>query len=560
MSSKEPTSMSILAECVSPGKAPHRFCVGFLMGMVVASLIAVLLIMNGDNYYRYRTEPVSHVGGVNRMAMQEESTERSAELWSERSVLDREPQDSRIPASDLDTADRHLHRDDNTEAQRLTEDVRVLVWVMTSPKTLQSRAKMIRDTWGKRTNTILFFSSKNDPDLPAIGLNVTEGRTHLMEKTNRAFRYIYDNHMDDADWFMKVDDDTYVIMENLRYLLSGENSSEPLFLGHHFHLRYRSRGAGTMKYLHYQSGGAGYVISKEALRRFGEKDDDTEAQRLAKEVRVLIWVMTSPKTVQSRAKVVRDTWGRRANKILFFSSKGDPDLPTIGLDVGEGRQHLMEKTNRAFRYIYENYIDDADWFMKVDDDTYVIVENLRYFLSGENSSEPVYFGHHFHMPFQTWTREKFQLHYHSGGAGYVISKEALKRFGEKGKGSKQCGQYIVAEDIGFGQCMSSLGVRVSNSTDALGRSRFHCFPPDYFTQGVYPAWYHQHDANGAKGGIGSMSDYAISFHYIRPMQMKLMDYLIYHLTPYGILRGLQNLNRKHNATQTDGNTDISNKL
>ncbi|KAK7096059.1 hypothetical protein V1264_005405 [Littorina saxatilis] len=293
--------------------------------------------------------------------------------------------------------------------------------------------------------------------------------------------------------------------------------------------------------------------------RHTHRDDDTEAQRLAKEVRVLIWVMTSPKTVQSRAKVVRDTWGRRANKILFFSSKGDPDLPTIGLDVGEGRQHLMEKTNRAFRYIYENYIDDADWFMKVDDDTYVIVENLRYFLSGENSSEPVYFGHHFHMPFQTWTREKFQLHYHSGGAGYVISKEALKRFGEKGKGSKQCGQYIVAEDIGFGQCMSSLGVRVSNSTDALGRSRFHCFPPDYFTQGVYPAWYHQHDANGAKGGIGSMSDYAISFHYIRPMQMKLMDYLIYHLTPYGILRGLQNLNRKHNATQTDGNTDISNK-
>lgn len=63
---------------------------------------------------------------------------------------------------------------------------------------------MIRDTWGKRTNKILFFSSKSDPDLPAIGLNVTEGRTHLMEKTNRAFRYIYDNHMDDADWFMKV--------------------------------------------------------------------------------------------------------------------------------------------------------------------------------------------------------------------------------------------------------------------------------------------------------------------------------------------------------------------
>ena len=32
---------------------------------------------------------------------------------------------------------------------------------------------------------------------------------------------------------------------------------------------------------------------------------------------------------------------------------------------------------------------------QADDDTYVIVENLRYFLSSQNSSEPIFFGHHF---------------------------------------------------------------------------------------------------------------------------------------------------------------------
>ena len=32
---------------------------------------------------------------------------------------------------------------------------------------------------------------------------------------------------------------------------------------------------------------------------------------------------------------------------------------------------------------------------QADDDTYVIVENLRYFLSNKNSSEPIFFGHHF---------------------------------------------------------------------------------------------------------------------------------------------------------------------
>ena len=39
--------------------------------------------------------------------------------------------------------------------------------------------------------------------------------------------------------------------------------------------------------------------------------------------------------------------------------------------------------------------DEADWFLKADDDTYTIVENLRLLLLNKNSSEPVFFGHKF---------------------------------------------------------------------------------------------------------------------------------------------------------------------
>jgi hypothetical protein len=49
-------------------------------------------------------------------------------------------------------------------------------------------------------------------------------------------------------------------------------------------------------------------------------------------------------------------------------------------------------------------------------DTYVILENLRYFLRGYKSSDPVYCGHHF--------KTIVQQGYYSGGAGYVLSKEA----------------------------------------------------------------------------------------------------------------------------------------
>ena len=105
------------------------------------------------------------------------------------------------------------------------------------------------------------MSSKSDPDLPSVRLNVSEGRDNLWAKTKNAFTYVYHEHFDEYDWFVKADDDTYMIIENLRLLLKDKNSSEPIFFGRKFK-PYVKQG--------YFSGGAGYVLSKEALRRFIE--------------------------------------------------------------------------------------------------------------------------------------------------------------------------------------------------------------------------------------------------------------------------------------------------
>lgn len=272
-------------------------------------------------------------------------------------------------------------------------------------------------------------------------------------------------------------------------------------------------------------------------------DDESEARRLATEIRVLIWVMTSPQNLKDKARAVRDTWGQRANKLLFFSSKTNRDFPTVGLNVSEGREHLTAKTMQGFRYVYDHHLNDAEWFMKADDDTYVIVENLRYFLSGQNTEEPIFFGHHF----KTIVKQG----YYSGGGGYVLSKEALRRFGKNGNNPNICRQDGGAEDAEFGTCMEKLGVKTANTTDVLGRSRFHCFDPETHLFGGYPDWYHQYDANGAKKGEDSMSDYAITFHYVPPQKMQALEYFIYHLSPYGIQQGRQKLNKPHqNLTVT----------
>ena len=121
---------------------------------------------------------------------------------------------------------------------------------------------------------------------------------------------------------------------------------------------------------------------------------------------------------------MKATWGRRCNKFLIMSSKSDDELPTVALKLGEGGDnytHLWGKTKSAFRYVYQNHFDDYDWFLKTDDDTFMIMENLRYFLKDYNSSDPVYFGRRY----KTFVKQGYM-----SGAGYVLSKEALRRFVE----------------------------------------------------------------------------------------------------------------------------------
>ena len=168
---------------------------------------------------------------------------------------------------------------------------------------------------------------------------------------------------------------------------------------------------------------------------------------------------------------VKHTWGKRCDVLLFMSSVKNDTFPTIGLNVSEGRNHLVAKVMQGFQYVAANYFDAADWFMKADDDTYVIMENLRHFLSKENSEKPIVFG------------SKFMLHvgsrqqYFTGGPGYILSKAALRRFAEATKNKTSNNPRDgTTEDIKISSFLHRIGVQFGNSTDSSGRTLFHHFP------------------------------------------------------------------------------------
>ena len=58
------------------------------------------------------------------------------------------------------------------------------------------------------------------------------------------------------------DDDAYIIVENLRYLLDQYDARSPVYLGH-LYKRFHKEG--------YMSGGASYVLSREALKLLVEE-------------------------------------------------------------------------------------------------------------------------------------------------------------------------------------------------------------------------------------------------------------------------------------------------
>lgn len=262
------------------------------------------------------------------------------------------------------------------------------------------------------------------------------------------------------------------------------------------------------------------VLGKDALSHW-----------MSQKIRILCWIMTHPGNLQTKAIHVNATWVKRCSTVLFMSSE-NTDFPTIAVVDHEGRDHLWRKTRGAFEYISKHYLDKADWFLKADDDTYVIMENVRKLVSLYDPEKPIFFGRRF---------KSFGRKYTSGGAGYVLSRKAVKLLTEDAfKDTKLCKSAThvgYPEDVEIGRCLKNVGVETGDSRTDIYET-FHPFIPEHM---LVPSsllkkyrWYYSLNFYPVQKGPKCCSDYSISFHYVTPDMMYWLEYMVYQMRPFGV--------------------------
>ncbi|XP_065561826.1 glycoprotein-N-acetylgalactosamine 3-beta-galactosyltransferase 1-like isoform X1 [Artemia franciscana] len=266
-------------------------------------------------------------------------------------------------------------------------------------------------------------------------------------------------------------------------------------------------------------------------------DDFSEygADEMKKKVRLLCWVMTSPKNHNLKAIHVKNTWGKRCNILVFMTTKPDPNLPYIILPVKDGRGQLWKKSQEALKYIYNHYLDSFDWILKADDDTLFFPENARYLLSRYDPKEPLWMGCKMKM-----------LHtpvFLSGGAGYIFSKQAVKIFVEEAiKDNTYCYPEINdwADDLQIGKCFEKLQVKLIDTRDENALHRFLPLSPFFHLKPLENEedrkswwWSAAYYKDETYFGGDCCSNTTISFHYVSPEDQYLFYNVFYNIRPYG---------------------------
>ena len=186
---------------------------------------------------------------------------------------------------------------------------------------------------------------------------------------------------------------------------------------------------------------------------------------------------------------ISETWGQRCDGMLYASdhsnySNGHMHLPSNS-KYGFKYSSVYQRVRSMMAYLYDNFLDDYDFFHFCGDDVYMIVENMKEFLASDKIRQwdetpgkvsITGFWTFWNIMDGEANNGKFYL---NGGPGYTLSRKALKAYVE---GPLQSCERIDPvdngmEDIQFSKCLWMHNFTEMNAfpdtRDEVGAHRYH---------------------------------------------------------------------------------------
>lgn len=250
----------------------------------------------------------------------------------------------------------------------------------------------------------------------------------------------------------------------------------------------------------------------EEIKNTVSGDNKTISDRLVKEIRILCLVRTLQSRHREWALNIKETWGSRCNKLLFVTSKIDKnetDFIGILYPNPPTTSNIWKNTEQILHVVYRNYSEFFDWILVTTDDTYVVLENLRYMLTTESAKNALIFG--------TGEPETNLLTRNA----FVLSKVGLGRLTDAFLKSN-CTNDEASEMEIMTKCLNYAGTAFGRSTDLLGRNYFNI-----------------NSISKMLSTFQSMSDYQTMFSYhsvswsgVTGKDMRLLELFIYKIRSY----------------------------
>ncbi|KAK6172456.1 hypothetical protein SNE40_016101 [Patella caerulea] len=236
------------------------------------------------------------------------------------------------------------------------------------------------------------------------------------------------------------------------------------------------------------------------------------------DIKVACFILATP-NAKAKMEGVNETWVQDCDKYFFVMTSKNSSHDVLNVSIPEGRTYLTDKVVYAFQYLHDHYLNEYDWFVKADDDTYMIVENLKFLVSHYKGQEPAYIGSHLKMFAPNG--------YMAGGCGYALNREALKKLIKGYQKPGLCRLTGGAEDLETGRCLAKMGVPIISSVDKYDKETFQAGELDEYRKGNLPGWIQQYVRNRKQ--MGQISQYTISYHQLSPDFMRRLHFVIHNM-------------------------------